>query len=103
MRLVKLSKVFAFVSGVVLGAASFSCGHGLQLETAKSRAYGDDIAICRAYSETCLEMVICQHATQRAHGYPISGTCKGKSLADWVDSDAGSTSSRGDASSAGGL
>ena len=93
--------VFSFVAGLVLGVFSFACGHGLQVETAKSKMYGDDITICRAYSETCADMVICQHNAQRQYGYPMTGTCKGQALTDYVeDTDAGPDASSD--SSAGG-
>lgn len=88
-----MRSVFSFILGLVLGCISFACGQQLQLETAKSKMYGDDIAMCRQYSETCPDFVICQHNAQRQYGYPMTGSCKGSELDDFEPGDAGQDAS----------
>ena len=78
----------AFVLGIILGGFSWACGHQLQVETAKSRMFEEDVATCRAYSDNCPDFVICQHNAQRQYGYPMTGKCKGPALSDVVQ-DAG--------------
>lgn len=100
----KSSQAFSFFLGLVLGCMSFACGHQLQIETAKSKMYGEDIEMCRQYSETCPDFVICQHNAQRANGYPMTGKCKGAAVSDYVESDdAGASDSGSDADSSGGV
>ena len=91
------NSVFSFVMGVALGCFSFACGHQLRLETAKSKQYREDVQMCRTYSETCPDFVICQHNAQRQYGYPMTGKCQGPAVSDAVEdvSDSGADSSGG--------
>lgn len=65
-------------AGVFIAIAVEACslfGSGLAPTTEKSRDYTEALDGCRAYSNTCVEMVACQHKEQAKRGYPLTGDC----------------------------
>lgn len=87
-----MSSFTSFVVGLLLGTASVACTQGMQAAAAKARDYQADVAMCRANipEEMCEEFVICQHAAQRAYGYPLTGSCLPRTQVDaGLDSSAG--------------